>query len=117
MIGATMTMPNSRGSRRSSISSFQIEESRRVACQLHCRRSRTDASVSTTHGEDASATRSVQNDAEPDALQHDAAQRDQEVAGRHDVGDRPAGTRGMLAIGKMKPDSISVGRNDASSAS
>ena len=46
---------------------------------------------------------------EPDALQHDAAGDLDEPPGRDDVARRSAAARGMLSIGKMKPESSIVG--------
>ena len=83
-----MTMPNSRGSCRSSRNSLRTRcRTRLIGPSPHSRLRRSDASDRTIAANTTSAASSCQNTVDADALQHDPAKRDQEVARRHHVGD------------------------------
>src|SRR5262249_30454945 len=84
-----MTIARSLGSRPSSMSSFQTRNAVRLmastplAPQPDRRQAEDERRVNHQRQE-------VQpDDAHADAFQHDAAQRDDEIPGRNDVGDRP----------------------------
>ena len=72
-----MTMPNSRGSCRSSSNSFQTSMRRRCMVRPTAARSRSDASASIDGRVDAERGElAASSCVDADPLQHDAAQRD-----------------------------------------
>src|SRR5687768_14549003 len=87
MIGAMMTRPNSRLSPRSSISSFRtmcrtrFMSLRPLASKPQRRQPEDDG------GEHRERDQVLPERGDADTLEDDAAQRGEEVASRHDVGD------------------------------
>src|SRR5262249_53555995 len=87
-IGATTTTPKSRGSWRSSMSSFQIrKKTRRMSHPLPSQPDRRQRQRRRREKRQRDELRPEHGN--PGALQNDRAQGNQEISRRHRVGDRP----------------------------